>query len=104
MSEQSIIDNINNEIQSPDAVYRGPVEPYDAGLYARCIIRSNKNRQSNYNQTYILKHKSYLNQKIECDICYKSYQRWNKSSHVKTKYHINKFNLIKDMPDSIMAT
>lgn len=97
----SIIDKINSEIQSMEAIHVPVPEPFNADMHneliERCIKNSKKQSQLNYNSTYINKNKDYLAQYIECDICFRKYQRWNRSTHYKTKYHINRLYLIKDL-------
>ena len=97
----STIDKINSEISSMEAIYIPVPEPFNANIHndliERCIKNSKKQNQLNYNSTYITKNKDYLAQYIECDICQKSFQRWNKNTHIKTKYHLNRLYLIKDL-------
>jgi hypothetical protein len=46
-------------------------------------------KKINYNEQYIIKNKDKLTERIEC-ACGKSYEKWNKSNHNKTKYHKQK--------------
>ena len=96
----AIIDKINSEISSMEAIHIPVVEPYNADmyndLYNQCIKKQKKEKQLDYNMAYITKNYNHLAQYIDCDICGKQFQRWNKYSHQKTKYHINRLYLIKD--------
>lgn len=43
-------------------------------------------KKINYNEQYIIKNRDKLTERIEC-VCGKSYEKWNKSNHNKTKHH-----------------
>lgn len=54
------------------------------------------NQTTNQQNKYYLKFKNShdVNQKIQCSICGGSYSYFNKSSHCKTKKHLNMIEII----------
>ena len=63
------------------------------------IANSKKLKQIEYNEKYIANHKDYLKQNITCLVCDKEYQRWNRSSHERTKRHKSAVLLAEHLPE-----
>lgn len=60
-----------------------------------------------YNKKYYQKNKEKLQEKVVCQICGKTYAKWNTTHHFKSKQHIYieqmKKNLVENMNTNVNA-